>query len=40
LSMYQPERHRLGGVFTVYIILPNLRLIFTSQERKKKVADQ
>jgi hypothetical protein len=39
LSMYHPERHRLGGAFTVYVILPNLRLIFTSQE-KKRTPDQ
>ena len=36
LSMYQPERHRLGGAFTVYIILPNLRVVFTPQEKKKE----
>jgi len=39
LSMYQPERHRLGGAFTVYIILPDLRVVFTPQE-KKKAPDQ
>lgn len=33
LSMYQPERHCLGGAFTVYIILPNLRLVFTPRGR-------
>ncbi|MDK2975474.1 MAG: hypothetical protein PWP08_1845 [Methanofollis sp.] len=34
LSRYQPGRHCLGGAFTVYIILPNLRLIFAPMEKK------
>ncbi|TAJ43413.1 hypothetical protein [Methanofollis fontis] len=35
LSVYRPESHRIGGGFTVYMIVPNLRLILRQKGNKR-----
>lgn len=40
MVVYQPGRHTLGGAFTVYVIFPNLNLVFRPGNGKKRVSDQ